>query len=272
MISTPPPLLDADTQAASDILGTVDPSHGFAVFSRLPAQFTWWMRSVGSTVTGHGLGAAMHEVTHAIDNTLQFTCFNDGRARYFADGVIHQIGLTVGGTSNYHIAAEAVPAALKVSRPRFDAYITGASAYSGNDFRVLLDELNAYTGVANFEVNLLESPKYSYLATNGDLNVGGMVDFMLFTQAYLQAARLNHPATYAAIQTDTSTVTYLIFAWARAERILAAAYPYSVAAGGTQVVPLDVLAAVYSPALLDELDRLGISHRTAADWSATYLR
>ena len=61
-------------------------------------------------------------------------------------------------------------------------------------------------------------------------------------------------------------------AWTRAERILVAMYPHSVAAGGTQIVPTDVLAAVYSTEFLAELDALGITHKTAADWSTTYLR
>lgn len=35
---------------------------------------------------------------------------------------------------------------------------------------------------------------------------------------------------------------------------------------------VEKLREVYKPEWLEELDRLGIRHKTAADWSTTYLK
>ncbi|HEV8315063.1 MAG TPA: hypothetical protein VGQ23_18520, partial [Burkholderiaceae bacterium] len=58
---------------------------------------------------------------------------------------------------------------------------------------VLLDELNAYTGAAQFELGLLSNAVYSSLRSPGNIDIGGMIDFMMFMPSYLKAARLNHP-------------------------------------------------------------------------------
>lgn len=268
-----PTLVGADAQAAAAVLAADDLSHGGSELSRLPAYFTWWLRSSGTTVDETTLGVAIHETNHKLDFALRYVCNTDGMARYFVDGQVHVTGLTAGTTSNYSVVAEAYPAALKAPRAlRYDLYITGSAASTGNDFSVLLDELTAYSGGAGFEVSLLSDPTYAYLGRSGDMNAAGAVDFMLFLQAYLKAARLNHSASYTAIQSSGQTLVYIKFAWARAERILGAMYPHSVTAGGTQVVPVDVMAAIYSAEFLSELDLLGITHKTAADWSTTYLR
>lgn len=268
-----PNFVGADAQAAAAVLAAVDLAHGSSELSRLPAYFTWWLRSAGAAVDETTLGVAIHETNHKIDFALRYVCNTDGLARYFVDGQVHATGLMAGTTSNYSIAAETYPAALKAPRAlRYDLYITGSAASNGNDFSVLLDELTAYTGGAGFEFSMLGNSTYAYLARSGDMNAGGAADFMLFMQAYLKSARLNHAATYAAIQSSGQTLAYVQFAWSRAERILSAMYPYSVAGGGTQVVPVDVITQIYSATFLSELDLLGITHKTAADWSTTYLR
>ncbi len=272
-----PAINGADMQHVADVLASVDPAHGFAEFSRLPATLTWWMRSAGSAdekvVNQWSLGAAIHETNHEINSALRYRCHSDGLARYFVDGRVNVTGLKFGDTDNYSIASETYPTPLKAARAlRFDLYVTGAAKANGNDFSALLDELAAYSGGANFEVSLLANPTYSYLSKSGDLNVGGMVDVMLFLQSYLKAARLNHPSTYSAIQSQSQTLDFIQFSWSRAERILVLAYPFSMKAGGTQLVPVDVITAIYSSTFLAELDALGITHKTAADWSTTYLR
>lgn len=271
---TAPQIEGADMQATSDVVASTDGTHSYAEFARLPGEFMYWVRASGQSVDLSTLGTAVHESNHAIDNALRFTCSTDGLARYFADDVVHVTGLLPGATTNYGIASETYPAALKTSRAaRYDLYITQNGAVPGDDFSVMLDELNAYSGAANFEVKLLTNPSNAYLAVDGDLNLGGMVDFMLFTQSYLKAARLNHPASYSAIQSQAQTLSFLQFAWTRAEQILVAAYPVTTAAGsgGGQIVPVDALQAIYSAEFLAELDVLGITHKTAADFSSTYL-
>jgi hypothetical protein len=274
-VSPPPIVADApDARLVRDVLAAVDP-HGSAEFARVPDEFLWWLRS-SPEVDMIGIGTAIHEVNHVFDTALQFHCFADGVARYFADSSVHATDLISGATANYSIVQETYPQTMKGSRAlRFDTYISGSAQYPGNDFSILLDELSAYSSGARFEVNLLSSPTYSYLGpTNStyDGGLGGMADFMLFMQAYLQSARTNHASTYAVIRSQSRTLAFMQFAWTRAEQILADAYPYSASAGGALLVPLDVLDAVYSPAFLAELDALGIAHKTSADMAATYFR
>jgi hypothetical protein len=273
--TTPPVISGVDMQAVNDILLAVDPAHGYSEFARLPGTFMWWVRS-GSSVDMLSLGAAVHETNHKIDSTLRNLCNTDGLARFFADGQVYVTDISRNDKlANYSIAGETYPTALKSTRGfRYDLYVTGAASSSGNDLSILLDELNAYTGAANLEVRLFSSPTYSYLATRADADAGGMADFMLFLQAYLKAARLNHPATYTTLQAQARTKAFIQFAWTRAETVLAAAYPFSTAASANNAarIPVDVLMAVYSADFLLELDTLGIVHKAPADWASTYLK
>ncbi|MEO5606088.1 MAG: hypothetical protein ABIR13_00685 [Polaromonas sp.] len=272
---TPPVIEGADMQAVSDILLAVDRAHGYAEFARMPATFMWWVRG-SSAVDMLALGAAVHETNHKIDSTLRNVCNTDGLARFYANDQVYVTDISRNDRlANYSIAGETYPAALKSSRSlRYDAYVTASASSSGNDLSILLDELNAYTGGANLEVRLYSSPSYAYLTTRADADIGGMVDFMLFFQSYLKAARLNYPASYAKLETQARTKAFMQFAWTRAESVLAAAYPYSTVAAASNParVPLDVIKAVYSAPFLQELDMLGISHKNPADWAATYLK
>lgn len=273
---TAPSLADADVRAISDILGAVDAPHSYAEFVRTPGVLTWWVRSTGTAVDLTALGMAVHETNHAIDNLLTDQCNVGGFARYYADGQVHRIDTRYGDTSNRSIIASTYPAALKTSRAlRYDLYVTGTAANNGNDFASLLEEFNAYAGAAKLELKVRSTPGYDYLYSDkvlSDEDLGGMVDFMLFMQHYLLSARLNHATTYAAIQGLPDTRAFMQFAWTRAEAILEASYPYTTkatGAGGT-VVPADVLAEIYSAPMLAELDALGITHKVASDWAATY--
>ena len=270
-----PAITGADMQATSDILQALDPAHGYSEFARLPGTFMWWLRG-DANVDMLSLGAAVHETNHKIDSTLRNVCNTDGLARYFANGVVHVTDISRNDKlANYSIAGETYPANLKSARAlRYDAYVTTAASSSGNDLSILLDELNAYTGTAHLEVTMFANPAYAYLASKADADVGGMVDFMLFLQSYLKAARLNHPTTYSMIQAQSLTRTFIQFAWSRAEGVLAAAYPYSTVASSNNAVKDsgDVIKAIYSAEFLQELDLLGITHKVPQDWAATYLK
>lgn len=270
-----PAISGADMQAASDILLALDPAHGYSEFARLPGTFMWWLRGDAS-VDMLSLGAAVHETNHKIDSTLRNVCNTDGLARFFADGVVHVTDISRNEKlANYSIAGETYPDNLKAARGfRFEAYVTAAASSSGNDLSILLDELNAYTGAARLEVTMFANPAYSYLTTKADADVGGMVDFMLFLQAYIKSARLNHPTTYTMLQNQSLTKSFIQFAWSRAEGVLAAAYPYSTVASANNGIRVsgDVIKAIYSPDFLQELDNLGITHKVPQDWAATYLK
>ena len=269
---SPPTIVGADMQLVSDVLNATDMAHGLSEFSRLPATFMWWVRGAGDAVNMTRIATAMHEANHEFDDALEL-CYPDRPARYFANNSIYTTNLLRGQTSNYSIVGETYPSVLKMTRAsRYKTYITGSSAANGNDFAVLLDELVAYSGGAQFEANLLGNKSYSYLSVAGDFNAGGVTDFMSYLQYYLQSARLNHVSAHATIKSQATTLAFIQYSWTRAEGILAAMYPYSETNGGTQTVPLDVLKDIYSPSALAELDAIGITHKTAADWQTTYFR
>lgn len=262
----------ADMQLISDILKATSPNHGYQLFARMPGTLMWWLRSQGSIDMGT-VGAAVHETNHAFDNAIRQVCNSDQKARLLLDSVVSATDVVNGNgsTANYSIAGETIPVSLKASR-RYEIYITGAAEANGNDSAVMLDELNAYTGGAEFELGLLSNSSYAALKNSGDFNAGGQVDFMLYTLAYLQAARLNHPITYSNIVSQTNTIKYIQTVWSRAEANLVALYPHTALAGtGGMVVSKETLAAAYSSSFIGELDRLGVTHKSAADWAGTYL-
>jgi len=272
-----PEISGADMQEVNDVLMSHDAAHSFDVFQRSPAEVMWWVRSSGRAVTLAALGTGVHETNHVLDFLLSGICNEDRYARYLLDGQVHVTGTRMGDTANRVIVDSTYPAALKVSRAaRYSLYITETAGNSRNDFSSLLDEFNAYAGAAALEASVRSDPDMGYLYqanVMSDENIGGMVDFMLFMQHYLLAARTGTPQTYSAIQGQPDTLAFMQVLWTRAESLLARAYPYSTAAtgkGGT-IVPADVFAEIYSPQMLSELDALGITHKVAADWAGTYL-
>jgi hypothetical protein len=206
---------------------------------------------------------------------LNGTCYTDGFQRYYIDASIQVTNLKVGDTTQISIASATYPAALKSSRTRYATYITGNGSNPANQFNVLLDEFSAYVTTAEFEKNVFANSTYVYLDSpfsNIDIDTGGMTDFMLFMQSYLRAARLSAPSSYTAISTQPATKAFMQLLWTKAEGLLVSSYPYSVKAGGKSLVPTDVIAQIYSATYLQELDLLGITHKSAADFSATYLK
>lgn len=279
---------DADVQAIYNALGNSDQS-AYAAFIRAPEVFTYWTRQDGAQMASLGgknvnfvsLGAGLHETLHTLDSALTRICNSDGYRRYYVDGVVQASGLKSGDTLTYSIIAETYPQALRTSRSlRYDLYVVGLGQVSGNQFGMVLDEFSAYAAGANLELTLLRSIDYNYLATSpalqlgaSDLNAGGMVDFMLYLQSYLMAARLNHPATHNAIAMQPATKALVQLLWTKSETLLTSLYPYSEKAGGNRlVIPTEVIAQIYSAAFLQELDILGITHKSAADFSGTYLK
>jgi hypothetical protein len=275
-------LTDADTQQVSNILQAISPNHGYQIFARMPDIFMWWVRSQGRGINFQTLGTATHETNHTFDNAMRSICNTDQKARLSLGSVINQTDLINGNgsTQPYIIANQTIPANLKLTAAysRYQTYILGSGAYPADDFAILLDEFNAYTDGAEFEINLLSNSQYSPLSpfiqanVQVDSNAGGMADFMMYTLAYLQAARLNYPVTYANIQAQPHTIAYIQSVWNTAEANLVALYPYTVISGtGGMTVSKDALAAAYSASFINELDRLGITHSPITAWTNTYL-
>jgi len=262
-------LSNASIKTINDFLQTVDASHAYKIFIRAPGDYVNWIANLGGTVDINTVGAATHETVHKMDTALR-ACAPVLKAKYQYFGTQLVTDLAPGTTSNYSIVAETIPAALK-SASRYATYVGTASASSGNDFSVLLDELAAYSGAAHTEVQMLAQGKAATTVTSLDGNLGGTVNFMVFLQYYLQSARLNHTTEYNAIKNSAATVTAIQAIWSRTEQVLQDAYPYTKSGQLTLIVDSAYFNAAYSAALLAELDAIGVTHRTAASWSGTYL-
>jgi hypothetical protein len=263
-------LTNASIRAVSALLQTVDANHAYKVFTRRPNDFINWVVT-GSGGTGKldvtSLGMATHETMHMVDEAL-YGCAPGAQHKLQFFGTQLVTSLVAGGTPTYNIVDQTIDPALKTAF-RYPTYITGNGATS--DFRVLLDEFAAYTGGAHTELQY--STKYVASASgNLDTNLGGMVNFMVYLQNYLQSARLNNNAAWLNIKNSPATVSAIQAVWSRAETTLVAAHPMTKATSQPQfVVDAAHFNAAYSTGLLAELDQIGVTHATAASWSGTYL-
>jgi hypothetical protein len=260
-----------------DLLQEVDNKHGYQLFMRHHNEFLRWID------IGAPLSTAIHETNHAIDSLLRL-CEPNGNAKYYFFGEVHLSDLDWTDTTNYSIVEETIPTALK-SAFRYETYITGSKEMNGNTFQILLDELNAYTGDAWFQINFAASGKTTattqYYSAYGTFQIDGMIDFMLYLEYFLKSARLNYPDAYATIVDQPQTLAYINYIWQKAEEALEAAYPYIIADRGAQSIffashygegtsGLDRLKATYSDDALAQLDALGIAHKSYSYWSNTY--
>lgn len=264
-------LSDPMVRAVHDELLAIDPVHAYPVFVRMPAQFVNWIALLEGTLDMDTIGFATHETMHNLSYALG-ACSPQQRAAYLVLGTTVDSGLRFGETANYSIVAETIAPEL-TSHFRYTEYIPSAAAANGNDLRILLDELAAYVGSASTEQRYIASGRAGNDRRVLEYNLGGTVNFMVFLQHYLLSARLNHPQTYAAVRANPTTLAAIQFLWTTAEDVLQASYPLTVVGS---VPRLDYsrayFAAAYSPALLAELDALGIAHRSAESWRTTYLR
>jgi hypothetical protein len=269
--ATPATFADADMQQANDVLSTIDPG-AYAIFKKLPDTFAWWMRgNYGTTsVSMLNLTIAIHETSHGIQNVNSFQC-GATAFKYLLDGTVYTTDLTSGATVLYSIVSQTYPLATKP--PRYNVYVAATPFAPSNDARIMLDELTAYSTAARLAINMMHFPEYGNLTSYEDGDLAGMVDFMLFTQSYLKAARLNAPATYTALQ-SANTKAYIQTLWTFAEANLQQSIPYAYTAAALTYIankPMfinaNVLAQVYTPSWLAELDALGITHKAASDWS-----
>jgi hypothetical protein len=265
-------LANPTLRSINELLLAVDPDHGHKVFIRRPNDFAnWVILASGGTnrLDIMSLGTAVHETNHMVDTALAACApVNQHKLQFFGQQLVTD--LTPGSTPSYGIADTVMPAALK-SANRYSVYITGLGLQPGNDFRVLLDELAAYVGAAHTELKYANT--YDTSSTGSlDTNLGGMVNFMVYVQAYLQAARVNNNAQWITIRNSAVTKLALQAVWSRAEQVLTEAYPKTVASSNPRfVVDTAYLAQAYSAGFLAELDQLGITHGTAASFSGTYL-
>lgn len=251
-----------------DFLSSVDPEHSFQLFLCDSEEMMWWLNN------GTGVSTAIHETNHMFDFDLTFDDPPAGQAKYFLLGNVFTTSIQ-GTTQNYSIVGETIPEYLKTAM-RYSVYIIDSQGVSGNRFEVLLDELNAYTGDAYFQLQYMESRKATSLAME-QFQIDGMVDFMVYLEYYLRSARLHYPGTYRAIASDPAVKTYIQYVWTLAENILEASYtflendqPFQFFYPSPGATGLDHLKTAYSDEGLAELNLLGISHVEYDHWQSTY--
>lgn len=267
-------LINPNIKAVHDEVKAVDPTHAYRVFVRQPGQFVNWIVTAGGTVNVESLGVATHETSHQLNAALKVCAPRaaDLVAKYFFFGSELVTDLRTGDTDHISIVDETIAAGLK-SHFRYATYITGVGGAAGNDFRVALDELAAYVGAAHTEQLYIASGKAAGDNRVLDINLGGTVNFMVYLQNYLMSARLNHPASHTAIQSSPATIAAIQAIWTRAESVLRDSYSLTQAGSVPRLtVSRDYFEAAYSPALLAELDAIGVTHATRASWTASYLQ
>lgn len=261
-------LTNTNIKAVHDYVQQVDPDHAYKVFVRRPADFVNWIATTGGTVDLVTLGTATHETVHMTDAVLR-GCSTAGAYKVLLHGEILTTGLMLGDTASIQIVDAVISPALK-AEARYTTYITNAAA--GNDFTVLLDELAAYAGAAHTDVQMIAKGKSEDMTGTLDVNIGGTVNFMVYLQYYLQAARLNYPTTYDNIRNDPLAITAIQAIWSRAEQALRDSHSYTQEGATPRlVVNSTYFDATYSAALLAELDSIGVTHATRNSWSGTYL-
>jgi len=251
----------ADVHAIRRILVASGNPSALDVFNRIQPEYMWWIRFAGD-ISILSIPQALHESNHLINARLR-DCFTKN-VSFFYDGRIFSTELPMRGTPNYSNARGELPASLVSNHAmsRYVTYVDRAQVHPGNDFKILLDELSAYVLGASMEISLLDTFDQKLLFKEElrwlDGEVGGMVEFMAYTLAYIRYVRLNSPALYSELREMPKLISFISTVWRDAERSLALVGKHSVAMGGRIAVSANHLDYIKSDVGLTELNRLGV--------------
>ena len=253
----------SDAMAIANLIASTNGPHARKLASVLPATFLWYMR-VYATISYTSLPTSMHETNHALNETL--SACNKGQRVYYFNGVAWPTEIRLGDSPNASVAAAFVPKRFHDTSPlsRYSKYLV-QSAANANDFVALMEELNAYLGASILEVELVKSQLHADFRKSGvtmyDGNIGGIVDLMLFSLAYLKFVEEN-PATFPKLKTSPLFRAHFQRLWTQSEGVICAVAPYTKEAGGILAVSYDKLESIYSDEFISTLDRLNIKHMT----------
>lgn len=261
-----------ERQEIEHVLETLKSSHGLTIFKLAQKDVLWWVRVFGS-LTVATLPAALHEAHHAVNFGL--SACNGGRYAYILNNKLLFSEFRNGDLPQYHVVDRYLPVQFKTYEigSRYDQYVLKNGRSNRSDYSVLLDELVAYIEGAGFERRIFQTQEALWLMPkelkklNG--NLGGMVDFMLYTLCYLKAVRLDFPGAYEAIK--TKSVEMLSVIWERAENELTASHSIADYHQINNVLTFShaALRTIYSDEYIHELDLLRIKHLTVEHFSAS---
>jgi hypothetical protein len=270
-------LNDLNYRKIHDFLYQVDRTNAYHVFTRDPEDFLMWCEMIDATdvLDKSTISAALHETNHMIISQLR-RCNSTSFYSFLFMGMIYSTELNKENTAHISVVEETILDIFK--NPNFyKTYIEDSKPYN-NNFAVLLNELNSYTGGGWFDFQYLNSgllPDISWTsASEGQLS--GMINFMAFLQYYLKSVRLNHSATYQTIKSQKTTLNYIQTLWSKAEEVLVLSYPITKMSGTNSKYQIlfneDYFDIIYSDDLLQELDSIGIIHKERAFWKDTFLK
>jgi len=253
-------------------LYSIDSNHAAMVYQYTSNKVNQWLSF------GDFLETAIHESNHHLNRILSRECEPLNKRKYFLIGHVFETDLQVSETPSINIINETMPRLLQISS-RYDLYISANPNVQRNTLSSLLDELTAYTGEAWIHLQKVERPIGNLSLNYSQFQIDGMVNFMLYLQAYLKSARLYYPDAYAKILSQEKTVAYMAVLWKQAEDILIRSYPniqndraaqrffyHSDGLASAQ----NHLKAIYSEDMLGELELLNIPHLSYKDLQSTY--
>ncbi|MEI8363689.1 MAG: hypothetical protein WCG35_10800 [Betaproteobacteria bacterium] len=260
--------LDDDNEVAQidKLLSEIDPSHSGQILRIAPDELMWWIAFMNNDVNFFSIGVAVHETNHSINRILT-NCSNLGGASYFFANNIYYTSIRPSSTPSYGNATKVISKdiILSLDPMRFKFYLMGIGNTPQAGFDVLLDELVAYTGAAAFEEKMLADPNLNNLIVKDDysydVNIGGMVEFILFFEAYLKFIRINDEVLYNRILSDRQLRTLLakIVVSAESTLVKVSFYAGTSKKSGFLRISRAALAAVYSPEYSSEFARFEIT-------------
>jgi len=253
----------ADTAAVRALAESPPFSSVLPLFRAAQPQVMWWIRHA-AVLNLQSVLTAFHEANHMLD--LALSDCHEGRAVYFFRGQAYVTDYVRGQAPAFSIAAAEIPAHFKTPLSRYAVYFGDPGTYRG-DFFALIDELNAHVAGAELEIAATGTPLYKDFAATIDSidgNIGGMADFMLYTQSYLKALRKQDPEAYHLLLARRRAMGHVQRLWTAAEAVLEKAVAFAPERGGIYRYPSETLKAVYSLEMLGELDAAGIRYARPA--------
>ncbi len=255
-------------------LNQFDSQHAAMVYQYTSAKVNQWLGF------GDYLETAIHESNHHLNRVLSRECEPLNNRKYFLIGHVYETDLQVGETPSISIINQTAPPEQQ-SSSRYGLYISANPNVHRNTFSSLLDEFTAYTGEAWIHLKKVESPPLNQTLNYSQFQIDGMVNFMLYFQAYLKSARLYYPDAYEEIKSQDKTIAYANLLWQQAETILLESYSHIEADRAAQhfFYRSDGLASavqhlnhIYTVDMLSELDLLNINHLEYSNIQNTFLK